>query len=61
MAGDRYEGREFAVPVALFYGALFVVYGMYVPFMPVWLDWRGLISRRDQHRRRGAALSARCW
>ncbi len=34
--------RSFAVPVALFYGALFVVYGTHIPFMPVWLDWRGL-------------------
>lgn len=34
----------FALPVALFYGALFVVYGMYVPFMPVWLDWKGLTA-----------------
>lgn len=40
--GDR--DRAFALPVALFYGALFVVYGMYVPFMPVWLDWRGLTA-----------------
>lgn len=28
--------------IALFYGALFVVYGMHVPFTPVWLDWKGL-------------------
>jgi PPP family 3-phenylpropionic acid transporter len=34
--------RSFAVRVALFYGALFIVYGMHVPFFPVWLDWRGL-------------------
>jgi PPP family 3-phenylpropionic acid transporter len=40
--GDR--DRAFALPVALFYGALFVVYGMYVPFMPVWLDWKGLTA-----------------
>jgi len=38
--------RAFAVPVALFYGALFVVYGMYVPFMPVWLDWKGLTAEQ---------------
>ena len=43
-AGIDVKRREFALPVALFYGALFVVYGMYVPFMPVWLDWRGLTS-----------------
>jgi PPP family 3-phenylpropionic acid transporter len=42
MTGRADESRRFALPVALFYAALFVVYGMYVPFMPVWLDWRGL-------------------
>ena len=36
------EHNRLAVPVALFYGALFVVYGTHVPYMPVWLDWRGL-------------------
>lgn len=41
-AGDKRHG--FALPVALFYGALFVVYGMYVPFMPVWLEWKGLTA-----------------
>ncbi len=40
--GSAGAGRRFAVPVALFYGALFVVYGTHIPFMPVWLDWRGL-------------------
>jgi PPP family 3-phenylpropionic acid transporter len=45
MMGERdLKRREFVLPVALFYGALFVVYGMYVPFMPVWLDWKGLTS-----------------
>jgi MFS transporter, PPP family, 3-phenylpropionic acid transporter len=39
--GDT-ERRRFAVPVGLFYGALFIVYGTHIPFMPVWLDWRGL-------------------
>ena len=28
--------------LAVFYGALFVVYGMHVPYTPVWLEWRGL-------------------
>lgn len=36
--------RGFAVPVALFYAALFVVYGVCVPFLPVWLNWRGLTA-----------------
>jgi PPP family 3-phenylpropionic acid transporter len=30
--------------IALFYGALFVIYGMHVPFTPLWLDWKGLTS-----------------
>jgi PPP family 3-phenylpropionic acid transporter len=34
--------RSFAARVALFYGALFVIYGTHVPFTPVWLAWRGL-------------------
>ena len=34
--------RAFGAKVALFYGALFVVYGMHVPYTPVWLDGRGL-------------------
>ncbi len=34
--------RAFGFKVALFYGALFVIYGMHVPFTPMWLDWRGL-------------------
>jgi PPP family 3-phenylpropionic acid transporter len=42
MVWNSKNERGFAVPVALFYAALFVVYGVYVPFMPVWLDWRGL-------------------
>ena len=36
--------RAFGFRVALFYGALFVIYGMHVPFTPVWLDWRGLTA-----------------
>ena len=42
MAGMKSEDRAFALPIALFYGALFVIYGTNVPFMPVWLDWCGL-------------------
>jgi len=36
--------RRFAIRVAAFYGALFVIYGMHVPYFPVWLDWRGLTA-----------------
>lgn len=34
--------RDFALRVALFYGALFVIYGMHVPYTPLWLASRGL-------------------
>jgi PPP family 3-phenylpropionic acid transporter len=36
--------RAFAVRVALFYGALFVIYGTHVPFTPLWLADRGLTA-----------------
>ncbi|MEQ1651176.1 MAG: MFS transporter [Hyphomicrobium sp.] len=38
------RARAFGTRVALFYGALFVVYGMHVPYTPVWLDGRGLTA-----------------
>ncbi len=34
--------RGYGVRVGLFYAALFLLYGVQIPFMPVWLDWRGL-------------------
>ena len=36
--------RAYATRVAVFYGALFVVYGMHVPYTPVWLDGQGLTA-----------------
>lgn len=38
---DR-ERRSFAVRLAVFYAALFLVYGIQLPYLPLWLDWRGL-------------------
>ncbi|MDX2306859.1 MAG: MFS transporter [Hyphomicrobium sp.] len=32
----------YAMRVAQFYGALFLVYGVHVPFLPIWLDAQGL-------------------
>jgi MFS transporter, PPP family, 3-phenylpropionic acid transporter len=32
----------FAPRMALLYATMFVVYGAQLPFLPVWLDWRGL-------------------
>ena len=34
--------RSYGMRVALFYAALFLIYGVHVPYLPVWLDWRGL-------------------
>ncbi len=28
--------------VGLFFGALFLIYGVHLPFLPLWLEWRGL-------------------
>lgn len=36
------EQSNFATRVAVFYAALFIFYGMHTPFLPVWLNWRGL-------------------
>ncbi|MCL4768660.1 MAG: MFS transporter [Hyphomicrobiaceae bacterium] len=36
------HARSFSLRLSLFFAALFVVYGIQLPFFPVWLDWRGL-------------------
>lgn len=38
------EGQFLGVRVSLFFGALFFVYGMFVPYLPVWLDFSGLTA-----------------
>lgn len=34
--------RAFSLRLSLFFAALFVLYGIQLPFFPVWLDWRDL-------------------
>ena len=34
--------HAFSLRLSLFFAALFVLYGVQIPFFPVWLDWRGL-------------------
>ncbi len=34
--------QTFSLRLSLFFAALFVVYGIQLPFFPVWLHWRGL-------------------
>jgi PPP family 3-phenylpropionic acid transporter len=36
------ERRIFAVRVSILFGAVFVVAGTNLPFLPLWLDWHGL-------------------
>lgn len=33
---------RFAARLGGFYAALFLIYGVHLPYLPVWLDWRGL-------------------
>ncbi len=42
MSGTTQTASGYGWRVGLFYGALFLIYGVQIPFMPIWLDWRGL-------------------
>lgn len=33
---------SYSLRLALFYGALFLIYGVHLPYLPVWLDGRGM-------------------
>jgi PPP family 3-phenylpropionic acid transporter len=39
---ERRETAGYAARLSLFYGALFWVAGTKLPYLPLWLDWRGL-------------------
>ncbi|MCH9807495.1 MAG: 3-phenylpropionate MFS transporter [Alphaproteobacteria bacterium] len=32
----------YGIRVGAFFGALFLIYGVHLPFFPLWLEWRGL-------------------
>lgn len=36
----------YSLRLGAFYGALFLVYGVHLPYLPVWLDWRGLSAEQ---------------
>ena len=36
---------SFALRLSAYYAALFIIYGIHVPYFPVWLDWRGLSAQ----------------
>ncbi len=40
------EARAFGARVGFFYAALFLIYGIHLPYLPVWLDWRGLTAQQ---------------
>ena len=39
---DARERSAFALRLAALFGALFMIYGFSMPYLPVWLDWQGL-------------------
>ncbi len=41
----RRERRRFGVRVSVLFAAIFVVAGANLPYLPVWLDWKGLGPR----------------
>ncbi len=36
------EARSRAIRLAVFYAAIFLLLGLYMPYLPIWLAWRGL-------------------
>lgn len=38
------EAKGFAVRMSVFFAALFLIYGVHLPYLPVWLDWRGFTA-----------------
>lgn len=44
LASRSGEDQFLGARVSLFFGALFFVYGMFVPYLPVWLDFSGLTA-----------------
>jgi MFS transporter, PPP family, 3-phenylpropionic acid transporter len=43
--GAQADGRRLAIRVALLFAAVFVISGIQLPYLPVWLDWTGLGPR----------------
>jgi PPP family 3-phenylpropionic acid transporter len=40
------ERLSYTVRLALVYAALFLLYGVHLPYLPVWLHWRGLDAQQ---------------
>lgn len=41
---DDRTRSAYAIGVSGYFGALFLIYGVHLPYFPVWLDWRGLTA-----------------
>ncbi|MEO1281094.1 MAG: MFS transporter [Pseudomonadota bacterium] len=39
---DEPSRNRYAVGISAYFGALFLIYGIHLPYFPVWLDWRGM-------------------
>lgn len=37
-------GNDPALRIGLFFGALFLILGLLIPYLPIWLDWAGLTA-----------------
>lgn len=42
MTSSAHRRWAFSWRLSLFFGAQFFLYGVHLPFFPVWLDWRGM-------------------
>lgn len=36
--------KTYGVRVSAFFAALFLIYGFHIPYLPLWLEWRGLTA-----------------
>ena len=43
----EWEGRRLAVRVSLLFAAVCTITGTLLPYLPIWLDWVGLLDRAD--------------
>lgn len=36
--------KDYGLRVSAFFAALFLIYGFHIPYLPLWLEWRGLTA-----------------
>lgn len=42
MSNQTITAQSYSLRLSVFFGAVFLIVGTYLPFFPVWLDWKGL-------------------